>query len=70
MTFQAKNCLVRKKKIETLRDGKETALENIRHMLRVIQQVETDKMVRTCLMEVVSLSFCEVILCNVKYRIV
>ncbi|KAI0210477.1 hypothetical protein LSAT2_004776, partial [Lamellibrachia satsuma] len=41
----AKNALKRKKKIESLRDGKETALENIRHMLRIIQQVETDKMV-------------------------
>ena len=45
-TFQAKNALRRKKKIESLRDGKETALENIRHMLRIIQQVESDKMVR------------------------
>ena len=45
-TFQAKNALRRKKKIESLRDGKETALENIRHMLRIIQQVEGDKMVR------------------------
>ena len=46
VTFQAKNALKRKKKIESLRDGKETALENIRHMLRIIQQVESDKMVK------------------------
>ena len=43
---QAKNCLRRKKKMESVREGKETALENIHHMLSIIQQAESNKMVR------------------------